>query len=81
MIAAMEFVDYVVVSDFNTGIGTIKALKPSYYIKGVDYLNKNDPEIGAEKNAISSVGGKIKYTNYPRMSTTEIIRYIKNKIK
>ncbi len=81
MIASMEFVDYVVVSNFNTGIEVIKALKPSYYIKGIDYSDKNDPEIGAERDAISSVGGKIKYTEYPKMSTTEIIKYIKNKIK
>ena len=81
MIAATEFVDYVVVSDFNTGIEAIKALKPSYYIKGIDYSNKNDPEIGAERDAISSVGGKIKYTKCPKMSTTEIIKYIKTMIK
>lgn len=81
MIASMQFVDYVVVSDFNTGIETIKSLKPSYYIKGIDYSNKNDPEIGAERVAISSVGGKIKYTKCQKMSTTEIIKYIKNRIK
>lgn len=81
MIASIEFVDYVVVSDFNTCLEAIKLLKPSYYIKGVDYSNKNDPEIGAERGAISSVGGEIKYTKCPKMSTTEIIKYIKNKIK
>lgn len=81
MIASLEFVDYVVISNFNTGIETIKALKPSYYIKGIDYLNKNDPEIDAERKAISLVGGKIKYTECPKMSTTEIIQYIKNRIK
>jgi|TARA_B100001971_G_C18147237_1_gene513768 rfaE bifunctional protein nucleotidyltransferase chain/domain len=79
-IACVEFVDFVVISDFNLGIEVIKILKPSYYIKGPDYINKDDPEINAEIAAIKSVGGKTKYTNDPKLSTTEIIQHIKEKI-
>lgn len=77
-IACIEFVDFVVISDFNLGIEVIKALKPSYYIKGPDYINKDDSEINAEINAIRSVGGEILYTKDPKLSTTNIIDYIKN---
>ena len=81
MIASTEFVDYVMISDFNLGVEVIKALKPDYYIKGIDYENKKDDEIEAERDAVSSVKGKILYTKEPKMSTTEIIQYIKNNIK
>ena len=79
-VACIEFVDFVVVSDFNLGIDTIKALKPSYYIKGPDYTNKSDSEIDAEIRAIKSVGGDIKYTNDHKLSTTDLIDYSKKNI-
>ena len=81
MIAAIEYVDYVVISDFNLGVEVIKTLKPSYYIKGIDYKGKKDKEIDAERDAISSVKGEIKYTKDPKMSTTDIINYIKNRLQ
>ena len=81
MVATIEFVDYAVISDFNLGVEVIKNLKPSYYIKGIDYEGKKDKEIDAERDAISSVKGEIKYTRDPKMSTTDIINYIKNKLQ
>ena len=36
--ASILFVDYVVISDFETAIDVIKILKPDYYIKGSDYI-------------------------------------------
>src|SRR3989338_2695533 len=68
MIASLECVDYVMISDFNLGVEAIRVLKPSYYIKGIDYENKKDNEIDAEREAISSVNGSIKYTKEPKMS-------------
>lgn len=79
-IASIKYVDYVVISNFNTGIEVIKLLKPSYYIKGPDYHNKNEQEINAEREAVDYVGGKIKYTKDSKLSTTDMIEYIKNKI-
>jgi len=80
MIAGIEHVDYVFISDFNLGVEVIKTLKPSFYIKGPDYIDKKDEEIDAEREAIKSVGGEIKYTNDPKFSTTEIIEYISKQI-
>jgi rfaE bifunctional protein nucleotidyltransferase chain/domain len=79
-IASIEFVDYVVISDFNLGIEVIKALKPSFYIKGPDYKEKKDNEINEERDAIRSVGGEIKYTTDSKLSTTKIIEYIKKEV-
>ncbi len=78
--ACTEFVDFVVISDFKKGIEIIKKLKPSYYIKGPDFIHKTTPGITAERQAIKSVGGKMKYTDDPALSTTEIIKYIKEEL-
>lgn len=77
MIACLEFVDYVFISEFKSGIDIITALKPSSYLKGPDYINKTTPGITAEREAIQSVGGEMKYTTEPPMSTTKIIEHIK----
>ena len=79
--ASIEYVDYVVIADFNTGIEVIEALKPSFYIKGPDYTKETHSEIEAEREAIRNVGGEIRYTDDPKLSTTEIIKYIKEEIK
>jgi len=78
--ACIDFVDYVVISDFEKATEVIKRLKPSYYIKGPDFINKTTPGITAEREAIGNVGGEMKYTNDPTFSTTEIIRYIKEEL-
>lgn len=76
-VASIEFVDFVVISDFKTGVEVIKKLKPNYYIKGPDFINKNTPGITAERQAIKSVNGEMRYTDDPKLSSTEIIDYIK----
>ncbi|MFC1686785.1 adenylyltransferase/cytidyltransferase family protein [Nanoarchaeota archaeon] len=81
MIASLEFVDYVVISDFKKGIEVINNLKPSFYIKGPDFINKQTPGIIAERESIKNVGGEMKYTTEPPMSTTRIVEYIKNEIE
>ena len=79
-IASLQFVDYVIIADFKLGVEVINILKPTYYIKGPDYIDKNDPDIDAERDVISSVGGEIRYTTEPKLSTTEIIKYIKENL-
>lgn len=79
-VACVEFVDFVVITDFKKGIEVIKKLKPSYYIKGPDFINKTTPGITAERKAIKDVGGEIKYTDDPAFSTTNIIKYIKEEL-
>jgi len=80
MIASVEFVDYVVVTDFKLGIDVITGLKPTFYIKGPDFVNKKTPGIEAEREVIRSVGGEMRYTTEPPMSTTKIIEYIKKEV-
>lgn len=80
MIASVRFVDYVVISNFKTGIEIIKILKPDYYIKGPDYMESKDNDLIDEKKAIASFGGKIRYTKDQKLSTTDLISYVKDKI-
>jgi rfaE bifunctional protein nucleotidyltransferase chain/domain len=80
MVANVKFVDYVVITDFKKGIEIINLLKPSFYIKGPDFIHKTTPGIIAEREMITKVGGEIKYTTEPPMSTTKIIDYVKNEV-
>ncbi|MCK5043462.1 HAD-IIIA family hydrolase [Candidatus Pacearchaeota archaeon] len=80
MVGNLKFVDYVVITDYKLGVDVIDKLKPTYYIKGPDFINKKTPGIDSERQKIKDVGGEIKYTNDSKLSTTEIIDYIKNKV-
>lgn len=76
MVAALNCVDYVVISDFKKGVEVINKIKPSFYIKGPDFIGKQTPGITAEREAINAIGGQMVYTHDPKLSTTEIIEYI-----
>jgi rfaE bifunctional protein nucleotidyltransferase chain/domain len=78
MVSHIDCIDYVVISDYKKGVEVISMIQPTYYIKGPDFINKTTPGITAEREAIAAVGGSIQYTNDPKLSTTEIIRYIQN---
>ena len=80
MIAGLQAVDWVAVTDFKLGVDVIRALKPSRYIKGPDFIGKQTPGISAEREAIAAAGGAMAYTKDPKLSTTEIIEYIQQKI-
>jgi rfaE bifunctional protein nucleotidyltransferase chain/domain len=78
MIAHLDCVDYVVISDYKKGIEIIDLIKPAFYIKGPDFIGKETPGIVAERSAIAAIGGKMIYTHDPKLSTTEIIDYIQS---
>ncbi len=80
MIASLSCVDYVVITDAQSGVEVINLLKPSVYFKGPDYIGKQTPGIQAEREAIQKVGGEIKYTDDETLSTTSIIEYIWNNV-
>lgn len=70
MLAALEFVDFVVIFDEDTPLNLIKALKPDILVKGADYAGKKvvGSEFVREVKLINFVDGK---------STTNIINKIK----
>jgi len=80
-VASICYVDHVVISDFERANEVLELLKPSYYIKGPDFINKKTPGIISEKNKAKELGMEMKYTTDQKLSTTEIINYIQNNLK
>jgi rfaE bifunctional protein nucleotidyltransferase chain/domain len=81
MVASIQYVDFVFISDFERGTQVVEKLKPSFYIKGPDYKDRNTEGINEERKAIKEVGGEIKYTEDTKFSSTEIIKHIRDNIK
>jgi rfaE bifunctional protein nucleotidyltransferase chain/domain len=77
MVSNLKSVDYALVSDYEQGVEVIKSLKPSFYIKGPECINKIAPGIISERQAIKDVGGEMRYTHDHILSTTGIVDYIK----
>ena len=80
-VASLSYVNYVIISNFERATEIVDKLRPSYYIKGPDFINKTTPGISDEKNKIEALGGKIKFTTDHKFSTTEIIKHIKENVK
>ena len=80
-VASVQYVYHVIISDVETGADLIRKLKPSFYIKGPDFTEKTTPGITSERDAIKAVGGEIRYTSDPKLATTDIIKYIQEKVK
>ncbi len=75
-IAALQDIDYVLISHFATAIEVIEQVKPSLYIKGLDYLNAGDDVTGMitkERAAVEKNGGKIHFTNELTSSSSFLI--------
>lgn len=72
-IAELSSVDFVVISPYEKAVPLIESLKPSFYIKGAEYEHKRTPGITAEREAIRSVGGEMRYTMDEKLSTTDIL--------
>lgn len=81
MVASLNVTDYVLISNYEKGTEIIELLKPSFYIKGPDIKNLDSPAINEEKEMLEKTGGKIRYTNEPKLATTEIINYIQDYLK
>ena len=75
-IAAIECVDFVAVNEWPTAVETIKLFKPNFYVKGSDYVKKDDDLTGKiieEEEAVKLVGGTIHFTNEESFSSSSLI--------
>lgn len=75
-IAAFECVDFVALNEWPNAIETIKAIKPHLYVKGSDYIKREDDLTGKiyeEEEAVKSVGGAVYFTDEISFSSTTII--------
>ncbi len=75
-LAALGFVDYVSISEHETGVQSIKIVKPVFYCKGQDYSNNNSDITGnilLEKKELKKNKGKIYITRQKQKSSSKIL--------
>lgn len=76
MLSALEIVDFVIISKFETSKEIIEKIKPAFYVKGPDYKNFNNDITGnikIELDALKNIGGKLIISDAETMSSSEII--------
>jgi rfaE bifunctional protein kinase chain/domain/rfaE bifunctional protein nucleotidyltransferase chain/domain len=75
-IAALDCVTYVAVNEWPTAVEAIHLLQPDFYVKGSDYIEAENDRTGGitlEKEALSSVGGQLAFTEDIIFSSSNLI--------
>ncbi|MCH9634288.1 MAG: Bifunctional protein HldE [Chlamydiae bacterium] len=75
-IAAIESVDFVCVNNHLGGLEVIRALKPDYYAKGVEYKEHEEDitgKIKLEEAEVTKNGGKLVYTDDIVFSSSKLL--------
>lgn len=58
-LAALEFVDWVVIDPCPTACELLELLKPDIYVKGREYAHSEDPRFRREKEVVERGGGRV----------------------
>lgn len=75
-LAALACVDYVAVNRWATAVETIRAVRPSVYVKGSEYQDPSQDLTGKihdEAQAVADVGGRLGFTNDITFSSTNLL--------
>lgn len=75
-LAALEMIDYVIISEHNNAEPAINLIKPDYYVKGSEYSRPQDDVTGMmvkEKIAVESFGGVLYFTGGMTSSSSLLI--------
>jgi rfaE bifunctional protein nucleotidyltransferase chain/domain len=75
VISQLKAVDFVIINSDSNSI--IRRFKPHIYIKGSDWKGKDIREIPVAKE----VGAKMIFTETEKLSTTGLIKYVKEEIE
>lgn len=76
VLAAMECVDYVMLSEGYTVDDIVESVEPDLYIKGEEYAKESEDITGkmtAERELVEKHGGKVAYTTGEVFSSTKLI--------
>ena len=76
MLAGLEIVDYVFLSDSESAVDAINLLRPDFYVKGPDYSNFEQDKTGKilqEQRAVEAVGGVFRTTQTHTHSSSKVI--------
>lgn len=78
-LAALEFVDWVVINDAPTASSLLEQLRPDVYIKGAEYRHKNDVRFEEERSIVECHGGRVVFSDDQVVySSTAIIESIRS---
>ena len=72
----IKIIDQVILSKAESSIDVINLIKPDFYVKGPDYKDYSKDKtkkIILEENAVKKNGGKIKFTNDVKFSSSNIL--------
>jgi len=75
-LAALQDIDFVIISEKPTAIELLDYLKPNFYVKGSDYRNPSDDVTGMiakERAAVEKHGGQIYFTDEITSSSSLLI--------
>jgi rfaE bifunctional protein nucleotidyltransferase chain/domain len=75
-LAALQDIDYVVICENPTAIELLNEVRPKFYVKGSDYVNKSDDVTGMivnEREALEKHGGQIYFTDEITSSSSLLI--------
>ena len=76
MLAALEIVDFVMISHYPTAVPSIDIIKPHIFVKGPDYRELDADDTGniqRELEAVEKHGGTVVFTNAATMSSSTIV--------
>src|SRR5664279_139674 len=76
MVAALESVDWVAISDYPSAVPVLDALRPNVYVKGSDYADAASDLTGGiveERRAVESYGGRLVFTAEIAFSSSSLI--------
>ncbi len=76
VLAALECVDYVMLSEGYTVDDIVECVEPDFYVKGQEYADENadvTANIGPERELVERHGGRIRYTGGQVFSSTKLI--------
>ncbi len=80
MLAALAYVDWVIVSEAPTAEMVIETVKPDVFVKGIEYSDERADVTGkivSEREAVERNGGTIAFTHDITFSSSELInRYV-----
>lgn len=62
-LAALEFVDWVVIDPHPTAEAVLESLRPDVYVKGREYATSEDPRFLRERGVVESYGGRVIFSS------------------
>ena len=75
-LASLECVDYVIINNHPTAVEAIKKIQPDYYVKGIEYQDKDNDISGKivdEDETVKLIGGQIKFTDDIVFSSSSLL--------